>query len=44
MGLVLDTVLGRILMVGEKQAKLLTTVQGWIDGALIKARGLAKVR
>ena len=44
MGLVLDTVLGRILMVGEKQAKLLTTVQGWIDGVLIKTRGLAKVR
>ena len=37
-------VLGRILMVEDKLAKLLTTVQGWIDGALIKALGLAKVR
>ena len=43
-GFVLDTILGRILMVEDKLAKLLTTVQEWVDGAQIKARGLAKVR
>ena len=43
-GFVLDTILGRILVVKDRLAKLPTTVLEWIEGARIKAQGLEKVR